>query len=117
MAQAVKQSGSELGITEDLHPFTEGQVGRDHGRAPLVTFGEQIKEQFTAGAVKRDKSQFVYDQQVISLQSPVQPSQQPFITGFQQRTHQLRRPGKAHPETPAGSLHAQCDGNVRFALM
>jgi hypothetical protein len=23
MAQAVKQSGSELGIIEDLHPFTE----------------------------------------------------------------------------------------------
>ncbi len=36
MSQPVQQGGGELGIAEDLYPFSEGQIGRDKGRPALI---------------------------------------------------------------------------------
>jgi hypothetical protein len=49
MPQPVQKGRGELGVTEDLHPLAEGQVGGDQGRPSFVAFREQVEEQFTAG--------------------------------------------------------------------
>ena len=59
VAEAVEQRGGELLVAEDLHPLAEAQVGRHQGRAPLVTLGEDVEEQLTAGPIEGDKPQFV----------------------------------------------------------
>jgi len=112
MPQSVQQGGGELHISEDLHPFAEGEIGGDEGRPPLVPHRYQVEEQFSTGAIERYESQFVYNEQIRPLNPVVQSSQETLVAGFKKRTHQVCRPGKTHPETPAGSLHPQTDGDV-----
>ena len=60
MQEAIKQSGSHGGITdEDSGPVLEGDVGRDDDRAVLVAFGDDLKEQLCAPLVQGQISQFV----------------------------------------------------------
>ena len=112
MSQPVQQGGGELRISKDLHPLAEGEIGGDEGRPAFVPLRYQVEEQFSAGAVERHESQFVYDKQVRPLEAPVEPSQETLIAGLKKRTHQICRPCKAYPETPARSLHSETNGDV-----
>ena len=114
MPQPVQQGGGEFGVSKDLHPLTEGEIGGDEGRPAFVPLRQQVEEQFSAGAIERHESQFVHNEQIRPLDPTVEPSQETFIAGFKKRTHQICRPGEADTETPAGSLHSQADGDVRL---
>jgi len=53
MQEAIQQSGSHGGVPgEDSGPILEGDVGRDDDRAALVTFGDDLKEEFGASLVQ-----------------------------------------------------------------
>ena len=60
MSQPVEQGGGELFVGKDLDPLGERQIRSDDGRTPLVTLGQQIEQQFTAGAFERDEAQLIY---------------------------------------------------------
>jgi hypothetical protein len=59
MSQLVQQGGGQLRISEDLHPFAEGEIGGDQCRPPFIPLRYQVEEQFSAGAVERHESQFI----------------------------------------------------------
>ena len=105
MSQSGQKGSGEFGISEDLHPFAEGEIGGDEGRPPFVPLRYQVEEQFSAGAVERHESQFINDEQIRPLNPAVQSSQETLVAGFKKRTHQVCRPGKTHTETPAGRPH------------
>jgi hypothetical protein len=114
MSQPVQQGGGQFCISEDLHPFAEGEIGGDEGRPPFVPLRYQIEEQFSAGAVERHESQFINDEQIRPLNPTMEPSQKTLIAGLKKCTHQICRPGKTYPETSARSLHSETNGDVRF---
>src|SRR4030042_4848395 len=84
MTQPVKQGSSKFSVAKDLYPLTKSKIGGYQSRPPFVAFGKQVEKQFAAGTVKRHKSKFVNNEQVISLQPTMQPTQESLITGLQQ---------------------------------
>ena len=81
MSQSVQQGSGQLRISEDLHPFAEGEIGGDEGRPPFVPLRYQVEEQFSAGAVERHEPELIHDKEVRPLEPPVKPSQKTFIAG------------------------------------
>jgi hypothetical protein len=65
MREAVKERRRQL-LAAGKHgdPLGERQVARDHGRASLISIGEEIKEQFAADAIEGHESQFVDDEDI-----------------------------------------------------
>ena len=42
--QAIEQCRCHLGITEDIGPFAEAQIGRDDNAGLLIEFAQQMEE-------------------------------------------------------------------------
>jgi len=64
MRQAVQQGRRHPLALEDLPPVSERQIAGDQQAGPLVAVGEDLEEQFCAGAAEGQVAQFVDDQQV-----------------------------------------------------
>ena len=64
MAEPIQQRRGQLLILKDLDSFTKGEIARDHRRALAVALGQDVKEQFAPSALKGDKTEFIYDQEI-----------------------------------------------------
>jgi len=115
MAEAVEQRGGEFLVAEDLDPFREGQVGGDQRRAALGAVGQQIEEQFAAGAVEGDKAQLGEDEQLDALEAVVQARERFFVARSAQRQHEVGRAHERDAMATAGGFDPQRDGRVGFA--
>ena len=61
--QAVEDGGGEGGVVvEDLGPFLEHAIGRDHGRAALVSLADDLEEQVGADLIDGQVPQLVQDE-------------------------------------------------------
>ena len=49
MGDAVQQRRGHLGIAEDLHPFSEAEVGGDDQRGAFIELADEVEQQGTAG--------------------------------------------------------------------
>lgn len=47
MRNAVQQCGGHFGITKNLHPFTEFQVGGYNERSAFIQLADQVKQERT----------------------------------------------------------------------
>lgn len=47
MGEAIEESSSEDGVSEDITPAGELEIGRDQHRARFVALGEELEEQRT----------------------------------------------------------------------
>ncbi len=63
MGEAVEQCGGHLGITKDLDPFPEGEVGDDQG-CLFVEFADQVEEQGAARLREGQIAQLIKDDEV-----------------------------------------------------
>lgn len=65
MGDPVQKGRGHLAVPEHLRPFTEGQVGRDDQRRPLVELRDQVEQQLAAASGERQVAQFVEHHQVM----------------------------------------------------
>ena len=49
MGEAIEQCGRHLGISKDARPFTEGEIGGDDDRGPLVEPADEMEQELAAG--------------------------------------------------------------------
>ncbi len=64
MGEAVQECRGEPGITEDLGPAGEVQVGGHQHRSTLVAVGEETEEQFGPRLGEGDEANLIQDEQV-----------------------------------------------------
>lgn len=64
MDQAVDGSGRGHGVLEDLFPFAEREIAREHHAAALVAFSQQGEQHLHLLAALLDVAQVVDDQRV-----------------------------------------------------
>ena len=62
--QPVQQGRGHALALEHLHPVRKRQIAGDQQAGPLVAVGEDLEQQFRAGAAEAQVAQFVDDQQV-----------------------------------------------------
>jgi hypothetical protein len=117
VAEPVQECCGQLGIAEDLYPLAEGEIGCDESRASFVAFGQQVEEEFSAGAVERNKTKFIDKEQIRPRHAAMELSQETLVASFKERAHKFRRSGKGDTEATPRRLHTEADGNVRFSVM
>jgi hypothetical protein len=59
LSESVEQGCGELVVDEDSIPFAEGEVAGHDGGGALVSSGEYVEEQLSAGLLERYKSELV----------------------------------------------------------
>ena len=52
VGEPVEERGGHLGVAEDAGPFSEGEIGGDDHRGPLVEAADQVEQQLSAGLAK-----------------------------------------------------------------
>src|SRR3990172_4515023 len=68
VSEAVEHGGGHLGITEDLGPIGEGEIGGDQQGCVLVELADQMEQQLTAGLAERQVSKFIDDNEIVAQQ-------------------------------------------------
>ena len=102
VAEAVEQRGGQLLVAEDLDPLGEREVGGDDRGTALVAVGEQVEEQFAAGAVEVHEAQLVDDQQGDAQVALVQPRERALVARLDQFADEV---GGADEGDPLPALH------------
>ena len=67
--QPVEQRGRHLGVTEDIGPFGEAEIGGDGDAGPLVELAEQVEQQGSARGAERQVAELVEDDEVAAHQA------------------------------------------------
>ena len=82
MSEPIEERSREFFVSrEDLHPFAEGEVGRDDDAASAVALGEQIEEQLAAGAVEGHEPELVEDEKVDVVKSFLESTKLTRVSG------------------------------------
>ena len=68
VSQSIEKRRGHFGVSEDLHPFSEGEVGGDNQRGLFVEFADQMEEQGASRLREGQVAQFVEDDEVQALQ-------------------------------------------------
>ncbi len=110
VADAVEQGRRELLALEDLPPFTECQIGRDHRRASLVALGQKIEQQFSTLTTERHEAELVDDQECRASQPPVKSAEEPIVASFQQVAHEIGGPTEDDAMASTGGFNTEPDG-------
>src|SRR5271166_4397651 len=74
MRQAVEQRGGHFGVAEDAGPFSEGEIGRDDNRCPLVEATDQMEQELSTGLCEGQIAQLVKDDEVETREIFGEPS-------------------------------------------
>ena len=88
MPEPIQQRRGHLLITEHLHPFAEGEITRNDRGALAMAFGQDVKEPLTPGAFKRDKAEFIHDEESDLHQALLDTPYGALIPGFHQGAHE-----------------------------
>ena len=69
MRQAVEQCYCHLGITKDIGPFTETQIGGDHDTSLLIELSEQMEQQGATRWTEGQIAQLIKDDEIKAQKS------------------------------------------------
>jgi len=64
VSEPVEKRGCHFCVAEDLRPFTEAEVGRDHYAGALIEFAQKVEQQCAAGWAERQVAKLVEDDEV-----------------------------------------------------
>jgi len=64
MQEAIKNSGGDNVVAKDLTPLVEGFVGGDDDRSPFVSFGDELKKEFSGLLREREIAEFIDNEQI-----------------------------------------------------
>src|SRR3954453_21477033 len=68
VGKPVEHGGGHLGVTEDLRPIGECQVGGDQQRGVLVELADQMEQQLAAGLAERQITKLIDDNEIVAQQ-------------------------------------------------
>src|SRR4051794_1736626 len=68
VGKPVEHGGGHLGVTEDLRPIGECQVGGDQQRCILVELADQMEQQLAAGLAERQITKLIDDNEIVAQQ-------------------------------------------------
>jgi hypothetical protein len=68
VGQMIEHGGGHLGVTEDLGPIGEGEIGGDQQRGVLVELADQVEQELTAGLAGRQIAEFVDGDEIVAQQ-------------------------------------------------
>ena len=69
MGEPIEQGRRHLGVTKDVAPLAEAQVGGDDHAGPLVEFAEQVEQQGTTRGAERQVAKLVQDHEIQAEQA------------------------------------------------
>ena len=96
MRQAIEEGGGKAVIPKELRPVGELEIGgNDHG-GPFIEFGTEGKQGMSATGGKRDKAQFVQNDQILFLSQSNKPVKAVLFLSRQEFIHQPGRRPKSH---------------------
>ena len=70
VGESIQQRPGQSLITENLWPFTKGQIGGHDQRGALVTLGEKAKQVFGCALSQGDIAQFIDNNQIAFVDGP-----------------------------------------------
>ena len=111
VAEAIEQRRGELFVAEDLDPLGERQIGGDDGRAPFIALGQQIEQQLAAGALERNESQLIDDQQRDFLIALLERGEPPLVARLNQALHQIGGAREVNSHSATRGLDSQGNRN------
>jgi len=115
MRQAVEECRRELLVPpKDGDLFGKGPVGRHDRGASFVPVGEQVKEQFAAGAVEGHTPELVDDEHLDTEQPTLQAPEVAGVAGVEQLADEIGGAGEEHPTFLSHRLEAEGHRQVRF---
>ena len=68
--ESIEECRRHFGVAEDVAPFAEAKIGRDHDAGALVEFAEQMEQQRPARRTERQVTQLVENDEI----KPQQPA-------------------------------------------
>src|SRR3954451_15704471 len=68
VGEPVEHGGCHFGVTEDLGPVGECQVGGDQQRGVLVELADQMEQQLAAGLAERQITKLIDDNEIVAQQ-------------------------------------------------
>ena len=67
MGQSIEECRGHFGVSEDLHSFSEGEVGGDNQRGLFVEFADQMEEQGPSRLREGQIAQFIENDEIHAL--------------------------------------------------
>lgn len=114
--QSVEECSGEGGISGQGHvPLSKGQIGGEHHRAPLVAFGNHLKEVIGLLSTKGQVPDLVDDEQARGEDGPMEVLlQSPLPMSRAQLQHQIGRADKAGFEPRLSRFVTEGNGQMGF---
>lgn len=115
VGEAVEQGGRHAFALEDLVPLAEREIAGDEQAGPFLAIGEDLKQQFGAGAGERQITQLVADQQLGLIELREEAFELVVFLCFFEPTDQHGGGEEAHAASLTAGGQAERDGKVRFS--